>query len=812
MLKNNLIIAVRTLRKNKVYTAVTFLGLTIGVAASLLLFRMVTYELGFNKNFENYDRIVRVVSDSENGEGDIDYEVCTPGPAMKVIEDRVSQFEAMAKIREFWVTLAQPNPEGGAPLKKFNMEPLETAFFTTPDFFRIFDTEWIQGDPNTALNEPNVIVLTEAYAKKFFGNAEMAMGQRLVMDNLVSVVVKGVVKSYPTNCDFPIPFFSSWETLRAYPDHFFHDEENWGNCSSNNQVYALLHDKNQMEAANTVLAGVGREEYLDSRTGKQDRKHKLQPLSELHFDDRYGHSGSHHTGMGRIRILSGVGLLILIMACFNFINLATAQSSLRAKEVGVRKTLGSSRSQLISQFLSETGLIVICSVLLGLLVATLALPFLQQISNVPEGIALVSDPAVWGYLLILVVSVTILAGLYPSFVLAGFKPIQALRNRVEKNNVGGANVRKSLVVLQFVIAQVLIIGAIVVLMQLNYIRNRDLGFRGELVYTFQVGTDSSSLARQEALKQELLQLPAVESVTFSSDQPLSGNTWVSNFRYGSRPEDENYGVTLKFGDETYNETYGMELASGRWYAKSDTMAEAVINRTLLEKLQIEDAQEVLGKQIRIGSSTMVDIVGVVENFHTHSLRQKHRPLLMTTHRDFYWETGVKIKGQQVDKTVVAMQQAFDKVMPEQVFEGRFLDERIARFYQDDDRLAATSKGFGLLAILISCLGLFGLATHAAQQRVKEIGIRKVLGASTSGIINLLSKDFLKLVLIALGLAIPLAYFLMQGWLEDFAYHTDIKWWIFLLTGLIALIMAFLTVSFQSVRAALMNPIESLRNE
>ncbi len=809
MFTNNLKVAWRNLRKNKTYTAITVIGLTVGITAALLIYRMVSYELSFNKNFENYDRIVRVVTKVERPGQEESYSVCIPIPAMQVMEETVGQFEAMSRVKELWVTLSQPDPNGGPPLKKFNMEPNTTAFFVQPSFFQIFDLDWIVGDAQTALAEPNTIVLTKSWAERFFDGPEVALGQTLLMDNVAAVTVKGVVADLPSNCDFSVPFFSSYTTLQTHADYFFYDEE-WGSCSSNNQVYALLSDKNQMDAANDVLAKVGQEEYADRRS-KRKRTHHLQPFSDLHFDERLQHSGTHIISKSRLRILGGIGILILIMACFNFINLATAQSSLRAKEVGVRKTLGGQRSQLIGQFMSETALIVGLAVVMGVNLAAICAPLLKHVSDVPDALPFLTNPMVWGFLAITTIAVTLLAGLYPSMVLSKFKPVTALRNKVSKGKMGGVTIRKSLVILQFVIAQALIISAIITLLQLDYIRTQDLGFSKDLVYTFSIGIDSSTIAKQAAIKQEILQIPTVEAVSFSSDQPFSGNTWANNFRWASRPEDEPYSVTLKFCDADYQKTYGLNLLAGKWYPPSDTIRKGVINHTLLRKLGLNDASEAIGQHIQHGGRSVL-ITGVAEDFHTHSFRQEHMPLLMTPRRGFYWEAGVKIRSGDLANTTAAIQKAFDKILPEQVFTGRFLDEFIAEFYEDDDRLAATCKGFGILAILISCLGLLGLAAHAAQQRIKEIGVRKILGATASSIVGLLSKDFLKLVALALVVASPLAYYFMKKWLDDFVYRIDIEWWVFAIAGLLVVAVAFFTVGFQGLKAALANPIDSLRSE
>lgn len=810
MILQNLKFSWRALRKNKIYTAINVTGLAAGIAASLLIFRMVSYELGFNKGFQNYDRIVRVVATSVSPEEGESYTTCTPVPAMDIIENEIPQFEAFSRVREVWSNITVPDPAGGAPLKKFGITSGEIAFFVESEFFSIFDFAWLAGDPATALNEPGAIVLTKAWAEKCFDQWEAAVDKTILVDNLIPVTIKGVIDNLPVNCDFTAPYFISYPTLLNHTDLFFYDKE-WGSCSSNNQVYALLRDPGQLPAANTQLAKVGEKEYSRA-TGKQDRFHHAQPLADLHYNEQYGNSGTHRVAKSRLRVLGAIGLLILIMACFNFINLATAQASLRAKEVGVRKTLGGKQGQLVGQFMSEIGLIVALSVVLGASIAYFSAPLLKLISDVPDTWPFFSNPIVWVFLGIVAILVTLLAGLYPSLSLAGYHPVKALKKNTEQGRHGGVALRKSLVVLQFVIAQGLIIGAMVTILQLDYIRSRDLGFSKDLVYTFSFNSDSLSIARQEALRQRLLQIPAVETVSLSSDQPFSGNTWTSNFRYGSHPEDEPYGISLKFCDAEYQKTYGIRLLAGKWLAPSDTMREAVVNMTLLRKLGIANPDEVVGQNIRLGGSRILKITGVAQDFHTHSLHEEHLPLLMSTRKAYYWEAGVKIRPDQISATTTAVKTAFDAVLPEQIFNGRFLDESIAQFYTDDNRLSATCRGFGFLAILISCLGLFGLATHAAAQRVKEIGVRKVLGASVTGIVGLLSKDFLKLVLVALVLATPAAWYFMDKWLNNFAYRIDIGWWVFVVAGITAILVAFLTVSYQAIRAAVANPVDSLKSE
>ena len=809
MLLNDLKIAVRTLKKNKIYTAINILGLAVGIAAVLLIFRIVHYELSFNKNFSNYDRTCRVVRTTNTPTRGLVYNTCTPLPAMEVLRSEISQFEKSARVYELWANITVPNPNGGAPLKKFGPDNRQVAFAADPTFLDIFDFELLGGDKETVLEDPNEILLTKSWAEKCFNNWEQAIGQTVLIDNLISVKVVGVLADLPTNCDFNFPYLISYNTLESNKDFFQHGGS-WGSCSSNDQIFVQLENKNQFEAANTAVSLIGEKEYTRNSESRR-RFHVLQPLSELHFDSRYGNSGTHTTSKTQLKILGFIGLLILLIACFNFINLATAQASLRAKEVGVRKTLGSTPIQLIRQFMTETGMIVLLAVCLGALFAYSAIPYLQQISEVPESLPFLSQPTLLLFLVGISLLVTCLAGFYPATVLSNYKPLEAIRSKVAKQSFAGQTLSKSLVVLQFVIAQALIIGAMVTIHQLDYIQTKDLGFAKDLIYTFPFSEDKETIARQKALKQTLLQIPEVETVTLNSDPPFSQNTWQSSFRFSSRPEDANFQISQKFVDADYMETFDIPLIAGKALMPSDTNRHCIVNTTVLKKLGITNPEEALGQTINMGRARL-PIVGVTGDFHTKSLRVEQEPLLLTTRKEFYGQAAMKIRSDNIPNTIAAIQDAFDKVLPEQIFMGSFFDEDISRVYQNEAKLSATCKIFGLLAIFISCLGLFGLATHSATQRVKEIGIRKVLGASIPNLIGLLSKDFLQLVVIALLIAGPLAWYAMHQWLNNFVYRTDIQWWIFAVAGVSALFIAFLTVSYQAVRVAVANPIEALKTE
>ena len=802
-------IAWRNLWRQRNYTAINVLGLAVSVAACLLLYRLVHYERSFDRRQAKIDRIFRVLTQGTSPE-EVSYTPGIPLPAMDAIQAGVPQFEQFARLHAFWPQITVLNAPGERSGLKFNTDDVhEVSAFVEPSFFRIFDWVWLAGDPVSALTEPNGVVLTQRTAEKCFGSWQSALGRTILLDNAVETSVRGIIANPPDNSDFQFNLLASYETLRKHPDQYGYYPD-WGSNSSNDQAWALLAASDQASAASAVLAGIGEKEYKNDRV---KIKHVLQPLAEQHHDEQVGHLGTHTVTKGRLWTLSLIGLLILVMACFNFINLATAQAASRSKEVGVRKTLGSSRGQLMLQFLGETTLTVLLAVTLGAGLAILLTPFLGQVSDVPGSLPFLSDPSILIFLVALTAGVSGLAGFYPALVLAGFDPVEAIRNNINARSVGGVSLRKILVFSQFCIAQALIIGTLITVSQMNYIRQLDLGFEPDLVYTVAgLNSDSVGLTRLEVFKQQLLAIPGVKSVSFGSDVPSSGNNWNTNFAYGHRPEDAPFSTSTKMADADYLKTYGFRILAGRAQTTSDTAREYVVNMTLLKKLGVTDPNQAIGQELRLGGGQWKPIVGVVGDFNANSVREPLKPIVILCRKKFYDIAGIKISPENAASTTAAIRQVFDRLFPEKVYLGRFFDERIAEFYRDEQRFTAICKGFAALAIFISCLGLFGLASLLAAQKTKEIGIRKVLGASVINMVGLLSKDFLLLVALAFLLAAPLAWWGMRGWLENFAFRTTLSWWIFAGTAGIALAVAFITISFKAVRAALANPVNSLRNE
>lgn len=810
MLLNNLKIAYRSLARNRGFTILNTLGLSVGVAAALLLFMVVRYELSFDTFHAHYDLIYRVMRQDIYPDGNSQVTPGNPLPMLAALKTDIPQFEKVVPVfgtLDPQVTVLGSNPNSRDVSTKFleNNEGLMVG----PEFFKLFDYPWLVGTPEV-LAQPNVVVLSRKFADKYFKDYRQAAGKYLRINNTTTMQVGGVLEDAPANTDFPLNLVLSYASKRAKPELFgFGDFDNWGSTSSNDQIFVLLPEQYSVASANALLEKFSRKHY-DSGKEKGKQTHSLSPLADVHYNVELDNYKNRAVPRERIRNIAVVGILILLMACINFINIYSAVATKRAKEVGVRKILGSQKGQLVVQFLTETFLVVLGSVAIGFALAYAAIPLLEKMFSLPADPSLYITPELGLWLLGGLLVLTVLAGGYPALVLSSFSPLEVFRKKVSRGWMGGLTLRQSLIVFQFAAALVLIIGTVINLRQMEYISQLDLGFVKEGVYTLTMDTEYGS--RNEALRNELLQIPEVQAVTYASDQPSSDNDWHGNFSFTNLSEDEDFQVSLKMADGDYFKTFGIEFVAGTPYAVGDTNAKLVVNERLLKKLGIKDPASVIGHKLRMGNWQPAPIVGVIKDFHTHSAKEETDPILITHQPKFYWSGAVKLQSQNLPNTVEKVKAAYEKIFPEVPFVGKFYEESIENYYKAERQTGLLYRTFAGLTVFIACLGLFGLAAFTAEQRTKEIGVRKVLGASVASITALLSKDFLKLVGIAIVIASPVAYYLMNSWMEGFQYRIGIEWWVFVLAAVLALAVAFLTVSFQAVKAALMNPVKSLRSD
>jgi len=804
MLRNYIRLAWRNLIRRKAYTAINIGGLAIGIAACLLLFTVVRYELSYDSFHPNHDRIFHIVTEDKYPD-DVSYTSGVPFPALDAIRLDFPQITTGALYANYGsqVTVLGANSNNITSDKKFIEET--GVFYADPQFFQVFQYGWLAGSPSV-LGEPNNTVLTQKMAEKYFGNWRDAVGQYLKLDNAIVTKVAGILNDPPSNTDFPLGVVSSYESFKS--SKLYGYVTDWGNTTSNFQLFMLLPSGISSSSIEQQLLTFSKKHY----TGDPHsiRKNFLQPLNEVHFDNRYSNLGDHVTSKSTLWTLSLIGVFIIIMACINFINLSTAQAVGRSKEVGIRKVLGSNRRQLFWQILGETGIIVLVSTALAIVLAAICMPYIKHVASITETINLFNWQTA-AFMGIIIITVTALSGFYPSFVVSKFNASLALKNKITSATVGGISLRRALVILQFSISQILIIGTIVAVSQMNFIQNADLGFNKEALLILNSNADSVIVTRQPAFKQKLLQIPGIQSVSFSSDVPSSDNNWSGNFAFDHKA-DEGFNIYRKAGDEDYFATYGLQIIAGRPYAKSDTANEIVVNETLVKKLGLKSPGLVIGKEIRSGRGSWKPIVGVVKDFKTNSLREDVKPMMIMERRERYGVTGVKFRSGNLSKTKAAIDAAWNEINPEYAYTSTFMDEAINNFYEQEQHLSLLYKIFAGIAIFISCLGLYGLVSFMAAQRTKEVGIRKVLGASVANIIYLFSKEFTLLIIIAFAVAVPVAYYLMSQWLDNFVFRIHMGPGVFVLAIVASVIVAWLTVGYKSVKAALSNPVKNLRSE
>ncbi|HWD89110.1 MAG TPA: ABC transporter permease [Mucilaginibacter sp.] len=808
MLKSYFKIAWRNIVRHKAYAAINISGLTVGIAACLLIFMVIQFETSFDTFRPNYKNIYHVVS-IEKRESGQSYNPGVPFPVTAALRLDFPQAKVAAINTNYGsqITVPRDGSVVTASDKKFteNMG----VMFMEPQFFDIFKADWLAGAPS-ALAQPNMVVIDKSSAVKYFGDWKNAMGRSLQMDNVVDLKVAGVIDDARPNTDFPLKVLISFGTWKKYAkDYNFNDT--WHRLSSNHQVFMLLPAN---ESADRINAQFKTFYYRHTGTkGRNTLEQFLQPLADMHFDKRFGNVlGDHQTDRATLRTLSFIGVLIILMASINFINLSTAQSVGRSKEVGIRKVMGSSRRQLIAQVMGETTIIVVGAVLLSVLVAKMLLPYLKNVASVPDSMSLLNT----GTLLFLggvTIAVVLLAGIYPALVVSGFKPVLALKNKITSASIGGIPLRRALVVLQFAISQFLIIGTMIAVRQMNFVSKADLGFDKEAVLVIPGYTDSISLAKMNAYKQAVLQNPDVRSATFASDVPSSDNNWATNFYFNNSRKENGLTTWLKYGDADYFRAFGLRFVAGKAYVQSDTAREAVVNETFIRKAGLTNPADAIGKTVSInGGSTWLPIVGVVKDFKTNSLREEIKPTVISAVKANESEIAIKIHTKNLAKTVATLQRQWENTYPEYAYNGFFVDDTIAQFYKQETQMELIYKIFSGIAIFISCLGLYGLVSFMVVQRTKEVGVRKVLGASVGNIVLLLSKEFMLLITLAFAIAVPVGWYMMKGWLQSFVYRISIGADVFIIAIAASLLLAWFTVGYKAIRAALTNPVNSLRSE
>lgn len=795
MFRNYLLTAFRNLRKNKVFSFINIAGLTLGLGCSLALFMVVRYEWSYDSYHAGHARAYRIVSDFRYPEG-TEYQSGVPYPLPEAFRHDFPEAR-VAVINAAYNNLITIGKEGQGT-RRF-MED-RGIFYTEPSFFGIFDFKWLHGDA-TLLDRPNTIVLSRELAEKYFGDWKNAVGRTLLNNNKELLTVEGIFEDPPLNTDLPLKGAISYLTMAQSVK-----DRGWGTVTSGHQCFVLLPSDLSIEQVNSRLPAFHRK-YVTNKTDF----YSLQPLSDIHFSERYGNFTGKTIRKDTLWTLSMIAGFLLVLGCINFINLSTAQAIHRRREVGIRKVLGSRKGQLIIQFLGETALLVVTSMTLAIGILTLVSPHSSGLLNSTVSLKPLQSGETLLWAAAIVVLVTLLSGFYPALLASGRHPLDALKNKMTMGRTGGLSLRRVLVTSQMVVAQALITGVIVAIAQVNFFRNAPMGFEQHAIVTVNLPVDSVSRTKWESFRHQVLQTSGVEKISLSSAPPAGKGNSFATFRLDQNVKDENFELNLKVADADYFSTYGIQLIAGRAYQPSDTVREFVVNETFLKKKGIHTPSAVLGKLIYLDKEKGA-IVGVVRDFHEHSLRDPIDPLAITTDKDGYRMAGLKLSTAGMHATIAHLEKIFSGYFPNSFFEHQFLDETIARYYEQEQRLSALFTLFAAIALTISCLGLYGLILFTTSQRVKEVGIRKALGASTARISLLFLGEFCWLTGIAFLIASPLAWYFMHQWLEDFTYRIHISPWMFLVSGLGAFLTGLLTVGIRTVRTAMASPVKSLRTE
>jgi putative ABC transport system permease protein len=802
MLRNYLKVALRTLWKNKKLSAINIFGLAIGISCSLLIFLFVQDELAYDKHHQDADRIYRVVKDFINDDGSRIPDATTPGPLAAAMQREIPEVETTTRLHPSW---------GGTTRFEVGDKKMTEERLCRVDssFFKVFTVPFLKGDPNTALNDLNSIILTETTAKRYFGN-EDPIGKVLKMDNTVDVTVTAVVADVPPQAHFHYDFLMSYRRLGPGADN------NWNsyNYYTYVKVKAGTNRAALQEKIQAVFKNSGAEGLADFY---------VQPLTAIHLTSKLKWELEPNGDMLYVYIFMTIGLFMIVIAAINYINLATAKSSLRAKETGIRKVSGAERTSLVFQFLLESVIICLVAGGIALVISYLLLPVINELTQ--KALTFRGNTVVIGYVILVTLFIGIIAGIFPALYLSSFKPVAVLKG-LKLNEKGALNLRKTLVVVQFTISIALIIGALVIVQQMNYVRSAKLGFDKDQIVVVR-NARALSRADRSAFLNSLRQMTGVKKAATSGTVLGQG---FSTSRINAKGAQQQQQLNFSSVGYEYLDVVGIEIKEGRSFSAefpADTINNGISGGPLDQRLGGIIINERAVKEFGLGSPAVgkqlvwatdadttyyLEVVGVAKDFHFTSLRNEIKPYGFMIFPRNENNFTIKLEGANMNETIGRIEGLWKQSFPEVPFEYLFMDETFAKMYAAEARFQKVFISLVVLGIIIACLGLFALATFSAEQRIKEIGIRKVLGASVTEVVALLSKDFLKLVIISLLLAIPISVYAMRTWLEGFAYRIELQWWTFLIAAALALVIAFLTISSQAIKAGITDPAKSLRNE
>jgi len=800
MFRNYLNVALRNIVKQKIYSLITVIGLVIGISCCLLILLYIKQEFSYDRFYPNADKIYRIGHELIRPQR-TSISASTPTPVAPALKQEYPEIEHITRIYFDSQVLFEYG-------EKQIYE--ENVIYADPEFFQVFPYRLLKGDPLHLLDTPKSMVVTASAAEKYFRD-EDPIGKVFQVDKQTNFVVTGVVEDVPVNSHYHFDFVLSF--LAKNEQNFGLWLNLWTGVTTL-YTYAVLPENLDIEEFERRI-----EDTITRHAGKRpdvERKIFLQPLKSIHLHSHLEDEIEANNFVSNLAILSTIAFLILVIACINYMNLATAQSARRSREVGMRKVLGAQRLQLIKQFMGESILLTLMAMFISLVSVELLLPAFSSLVGKQVDFGYGQNLIFLAVFFLITMVVGILASLYPALFLSRHQPIKTLKSMKEsvKASFGQVFLKRSLVVVQFVVSILLIVCTLVIAQQLRYMKNAHLGFDKEYMLVVPIQSDTGR-KQHETIKNELLTRPGIIGATACLRAPISGTAIVTYGRIEGASREQAFLIYHNFVDTDYVDNFGIEMVAGRNFSReySTDLKEAfIINEATFRKSGFTSAEEAIGKRFLTGMGLQGKIIGVMKDFHISSFHQEIEPMLLSYDPEYFWEMSVKIKSTDVPSSIASIEKTFKKFIPEYPFDYSFLDEDIQSLYQGEEQIGRIIRTFSIIAILIACMGLFGLADFAAQRRTKEIGIRKVMGATASNIILLLSTDFTKWVLLANILAWPVAYYAMNRWLLGFAYRTSIGFWPFILGAFFTFAIAMITVSYQAIKSALANPMESLRYE
>jgi putative ABC transport system permease protein len=802
----------RSLMANKGTTMINIIGLVTGIASALVIFSVIRFELSFDSFHTDRDRIFRMVRVSGPDMSEFRSGISYPVPvAMKA---EIPSIEKLASVEYFGGANVEVLDSKGTAERKFREE--SGAAIVDNSFFEVFDFKntgmrWLEGDSKTALKDPLTVVLTRSMAKKYFGD-ESPLGHTMRFQLKFECKVTGVVEDFPSNSDFPFTILISYSTLPLLAG----DERmnNWFAVNDSHQVFVVPSQNTHQAEMEKMIAKVHA-----AHTPKElheSRHYLLQKLSDLHFDAKFGTFNGRTISKETITGLAIVAAFLLLTGSINYINLATAQSVLRSKEIGLRKVMGSNQSSLMMQFLIETFIVVAISGIVAFILAEVLRFNLQSLLNFKLTNYNFLDPFAIACTLGIVIIVTLFAGFYPSVVISRFNPVTALKSKFTTGNVSGITTRKVLVVLQFTITQMLVVGTFIVVSQMEHFRNVDMGFNREAVLTARLPNRDPGVI--SAMLNQLRALPGVSNASLHYTTP-SGVRRNRAYRDVLLPEGNGLADAHVYEyysiDTSYLKLFEIDLLAGRNLKPADSKTSVLVNQALCKELQLGTPPEAIGKVIKMAGGELFTVVGVVADFYSNSLKERVDNAVFFT-EDNYSAVSVKLDltnaSMSLPESIKGVEKVWSATFPEFVFNYVFLDDNIATFYAQEQKYSQMFQLFSVVFLVIGCLGLFGLISFVVNRKGKEVAIRKVLGASINSIIMLFSREYVQLIAVSFVIATPVAYYVVNNWLSNFANHIDLHWWLFVLPGALVLVIALLVVSAKSLRVARSNPVDSLKYE